>query len=1060
MNKNMKDTNSNNFTINDYGKKSTFASFLPGIAGFKGIPIWCYYVNRGQAVVSFGVDNKDHAIMEFYPAHTAYQNVKRTGFRTFIRKEGTVYESFAIENNAHHMEIGMNSLTIEETNNTSNLKTRVTYYVLPEANIGGLVRKVEITNLSEKAASIEIIDGMPALIPYGVSLDSMKNMAQLSKAWMQVEFNESNLPFYRVRASMVDTASVTEVKGGNFSFAINENGAKLDSIVDPDVLFGYDNSLQVPVEFLSNDLDTILNKHQNTSNLIPSSFFACKKELERGQSTVIYELIGQVEEYSKLYNYIHTTNITPDYFEQKLSRANEITRELTDRIATTTGNKAFDDYTRYTFMDNVLRGGLPVKIGKDKIFYVYSRKHGDLEREYNYFAMSPEFYSQGNGNFRDVNQNRRMDSFFAPYTERAGIKMFYSLIQADGYNPLSIEKITYSISDAKLTEIEPLIKKNKNADNILSVIKCQHFTPGKLAQICEDELFTAIIDACDADANASFGEGYWTDHWTYNMDLIEEYTSIYPDKEKEMLFEQDYTYFHSGIRINKRSKRYEETENGIRQYYALCSDSNVTASSKLLQTTDGSTYRGTLIEKLVLMSALKFAALDPEHMGIEMEGGKPGWYDALNGLPGLLGSSMAETYELARMLDYTIKSIRKYSDTYHEISLFAEIYSFITDAAKKADKYLDSIINQAVSDIKTDSKGSSLTQTSESDIAFWNEINDIKENYWDSVANNISGAVKNISVHDLIMILDKFKKIVDNGIEKALNLNDGLCPTYFYYDVTDYIKNNDGIHPLSFRLHIVPDFLEGPVRYLKLDNNNNAKKALYEKVKNSNLFDQKLSMYKINAPLTTASYELGRCRCFTPGWLENESIWLHMEYKYLLEVIKSGLYKEFIEDFHKALVPFMDPDIYGRSILENSSFIASSANPNESVHGKGFVARLSGSTIEFLSMWKMIMFGPKPFRLTNNELTFKLEPLIPSYLIPDQESTESNTISARFMASTDIIYHLDGIRDYIPGEYTVSKMVLTDNNDDITEILGAIITSADAESVRGGKYKSIDVYLV
>ena len=42
-----------------------------------------------------------------------------------------------------------------------------------------------------------------------------------------------------------------------------------------------------------------------------------------------------------------------------------------------------------------------------------------------------------------------------------------------------------------------------------------------------------------------------------------------------------------------------------------------------------------------------------------MEGGKPGWYDALNGLPGIFGSSMAETYELYRMLTYTIGALQK-----------------------------------------------------------------------------------------------------------------------------------------------------------------------------------------------------------------------------------------------------------------------------------------------------------------------------------------------------------------------------------------------------------------
>ena len=101
------------FLIENYGKKSTFASFLPGISGEKGIPIWCYYVNRGQCVVSFGVDNKDHSIMEFYPAHQAYQNVKTTGFRTFVKKDGSVTELFSDENQVHRMSIALTGLVIQ-----------------------------------------------------------------------------------------------------------------------------------------------------------------------------------------------------------------------------------------------------------------------------------------------------------------------------------------------------------------------------------------------------------------------------------------------------------------------------------------------------------------------------------------------------------------------------------------------------------------------------------------------------------------------------------------------------------------------------------------------------------------------------------------------------------------------------------------------------------------------------------------------------------------------------------------------------------------------------------
>ena len=48
------------FIIEDYHRQKTFSSFLPGIAGEQGIPIWAFYVNRGQGISSFGIQDKDH----------------------------------------------------------------------------------------------------------------------------------------------------------------------------------------------------------------------------------------------------------------------------------------------------------------------------------------------------------------------------------------------------------------------------------------------------------------------------------------------------------------------------------------------------------------------------------------------------------------------------------------------------------------------------------------------------------------------------------------------------------------------------------------------------------------------------------------------------------------------------------------------------------------------------------------------------------------------------------------------------------------------------------------
>ena len=92
----------------------------------------------------------------------------------------------------------------------------------------------------------------------------------------------------------------------------------------------------------------------------------------------------------------------------------------------------------------------------------------------------------------------------------------------------------------------------------------------------------------------------------------------------------------------------------------------------------------------------------------------------------------------------------------------------------------------------------------------------------------------------------------------------------------------------------VPYFLEGPVRYLKLKTGKEKKAKLYEQVRHSDLYDEKLSMYKVNASLQNASFELGRARAFTPGWLENESIWLHMEYSICWNSSEMACMKHFL----------------------------------------------------------------------------------------------------------------------------------------------------------------------
>ena len=91
-------------------------------------------------------------------------------------------------------------------------------------------------------------------------------------------------------------------------------------------------------------------------------------------------------------------------------------------------------------------------------------------------------------------------------------------------------------------------------------------------------------------------------------------------------------------------------------------------------------------------------------------------------------------------------------------------------------------------------------------------------------------------------------------------------------------------------------------------------------MRHSDLYDEKLSMYKVNASLQNASFELGRQEpSHLAGWRMSPSgfIW---NIKYLLELIQMACMK-LLRISHKARDPILDKEVYGRSIYENSSFI-------------------------------------------------------------------------------------------------------------------------------------------
>lgn len=231
---------------------------------------------------------------------------------------------------------------------------------------------------------------------------------------------------------------------------------------------------------------------------------------------------------------------------------------------------------------------------------------------------------------------------------------------------------------------------------------------------------------------------------------------------------------------------------------------------------------------------------------------------------------------------------------------------------------------------------------------------------------------------------------------------------------------------------------------------------ILRRVKASTLYDTKLKMYTLCESLDEMGPEVGRMKAFSPGWLENQSVFLHMSYKFYLEILRAGLHKEFFEEIKTGLVPFMDNEVYGRSPLEAASFIVSSAFPDPKLHGASFMPRLSGSTAEFLSMWMILMAGRTPFTVdtaNNNELVLSFQPSLPGWMF-----NNDGTASFTFLGAITVTYHNPSKQDTWGMSPRSATVMYADGNvvegsGDSAEIRGSV-----AQDVRDRKVVTIHVY--
>jgi hypothetical protein len=742
------------------------------------------------------------------------------------------------------------------------------------------------------------------------------------------------------------------------------------------------------------------------------------------------------------------------------------------------------------------------------------------------------YFIQGPGNYRDVVQNRRSDVLFNPRIGSFNVKMFLSFIQADGYEPLTVEAVSFTMKDKNECELVATRAVGEadghraQREALTEMLHAGPFRPGQIFLLMEQQNIELIIsrqefvDMVAASSTyepvASYTTGFWADHWTYYVDLIESYLSIYPDWEQRIMFDEKLPYFFSPAFVNPRdlkyvlSVSYDGKGKHVRQLNAtLQNDDDKMEEIKRIQNVtgyyetecnwqhdqNGKTFTSSPIAKLLLLATLKFATRDAYGMGIEYEGGRPGWNDANNGLVGMLGSGMPETFELVVLMRYILGAIRRY---HHEIVVPQELYELIQQIQAALSVLTIEYVEDNILDMTVPSAL----------FKYWDTVANARELYREKTKIYFTGVTKSIHFGEMQDILELWLKELEVGIARAIRIgthgeNDdgkyGITPTYFSYNVTQweetYVFNVNGhayVRAKAFEVGLFPLFLEGPTRMFKTikrpkhtSGRTSIANHIYELVRRSPLRDKNLHMYTISASLKGQNFDMGREMGFAPGWLENQSVWLHMSYKFYLELLRHGLYDQFYDELMSGgMLPFMDPTMYGRSLMECSSFIASSAFDDPKMHGRGFLARLSGSTAEYLSMWILMMIGPNPFRLNpvDGELQFHLLPALPRWLfrpasnksdtenimqsggspqspIPIQSSSTSlPSLTFKLFGAIDVTYfHNRGEDDLFDVEPSRYEVLFRDGT--VFNVNGPMITGELADKIRRVVFvATIDVY--
>jgi hypothetical protein len=624
---------------------------------------WMFISSNGA--LTAGRKNPDNALFPYYTDDRIHDSKGQTGSCTIAfvsRAERTYYwepflqsgpELYRVERNLYKNFIG-SRLVFEEINHDLSVAFRTSW---TSGESYGFVRHSVLINLGRTPVSIDILDGIQNLLPYGMNRRFQMEFSTLADGYKKNEllpetglglFTLSSIPIDKAEPSealksttvwscglkkavrLVSSRQVdrfrrglpvkqeTDVRAARGAYFVNARfklpaGARKDWHLVADVnqdasdvaaLVRLIRSKEDPKKLIEGDLK------RSAENLVRIVAGADGLQATR-------DVLSSARHFSNVLFNVMRGGIFDDGYtvdvKDFISFLEKAAPDLVAKLATfweTLPGKI--NHSELLSAITALDEPDLEKLADEYLPITFSRRHGDPSRPWNLFSIDIKDAHGGKllnyqGNWRDIFQNWEALALSFPDYAESMISKFVNASTADGYNPYRVTRDGFEWE--KLDPHDP---------------------------------WSYI--------------GYWGDHQiAYLLKLLEWSDRTHPGKLRELLIKDIFAYSNVPYRIRPYDDLLRDPHSTIdfdgeldREIEARVKE--IGMEGKLIRGRDGRILRVNLAEKLLIPLLAKLANFIPE-AGIWMNTQRPEWNDANNALVGF-GVSMVTLCYLRRYLAF------------------------------------------------------------------------------------------------------------------------------------------------------------------------------------------------------------------------------------------------------------------------------------------------------------------------------------------------------------------------------------------------------------------------